>query len=256
MKDGVNGSFSKDVGSTHFGFRSVETSEKKMLVSKVFKSVADRYDLMNNIMSLGLHHLWKKFLVSRANIRSGMKILDIAGGTGDLARMFVDKHKKDVEVWLTDINIDMLNVGCNRLVNSGYILPIVACDAESLPFPSSYFDRISVSFGLRNMTDKMQAMLEMRRVLKPGGKLLILEFSHIIEPLKILYDYYSFKFLPWIGSKITGDGDSYRYLVESIRMHPNQDVLAQMMIDSGFRKVKFSNLSAGIVALHEGIKIY
>ncbi|EPY24996.1 ubiquinone/menaquinone biosynthesis methyltransferase [Strigomonas culicis] len=210
---------------------------------------------MNDIMSLGLHRLWKKFLVSKSNIRSGMRILDIAGGTGDLARMFMDKHRNNIEVWLTDINIDMLKVGCDRLVNCGYILPIIVCDAESLPFPSSYFDRVSVSFGLRNMTDKIQAMTEMRRVLKPGGKLLILEFSHIVEPLKSLYDYYSFKFLPWVGKKVTGDEDSYKYLVESIRMHPKQDVLAQMMIDSGFSRVKFSNLSAGIVALHEGMKI-
>ncbi|AGF48786.1 class I SAM-dependent methyltransferase [Candidatus Kinetoplastidibacterium galati] len=255
MEHGVNEGFLNDTDSTHFGYKFVEKSEKKMLVSRVFQSVADRYDLMNDIMSLGLHHIWKKFLVSKSNIRSGMKILDIAGGTGDLARMFIDTHRKNVEVWLTDINVNMLNVGCNRLINRGYVLPIVACDAEALPFPSSYFDRISVSFGLRNMTDKMRAMSEMRRVLKPGGKLLILEFSHIIEPLKALYDYYSFKFLPWLGSKITGDGDSYRYLVESIRMHPKQEVLAQMMTDSGFRKVKFSNISAGIVALHEGIKI-
>ncbi|AGF48089.1 ubiquinone/menaquinone biosynthesis methyltransferase [Candidatus Kinetoplastibacterium oncopeltii TCC290E] len=255
MKDGANGNFLENENSTHFGYKFIETSEKKMLVSKVFDSVADQYDLMNDLMSLGLHRLWKKFLISKANIRPGMKILDIAGGTGDLARMFIDKHIKNVEIWLTDINIDMLNVGYDRLINSGYILPIVACDAESLPFASSYFDRISVSFGLRNMTNKMQAMSEMRRVLKPGGKLLILEFSQIIEPLRFLYDYYSFKFLPWLGNKITGDGDSYRYLVESIRMHPKQDVLAQMMIDSGFRKVKFSNLNAGIVALHEGIKI-
>ncbi len=241
--------------TTHFGYRSVRESEKAAKVAEVFHSVASRYDVMNDLMSVGLHRAWKAFTIARADVRPGMKVLDIAGGTGDLARAFAKRAGPSGEVWLTDINDSMLRVGRDRLADDGLLPPVAVCDAEKLPFPDGHFDRVSVAFGLRNMTHKDVALAEMRRVLKPGGKLLVLEFSRVPKPLAPLYDWYSFNVLPWLGSKVAGDADSYRYLAESIRMHPDQQTLAGMLEDAGLSRVKYFNLSAGIVALHEGVRI-
>ena len=240
---------------THFGYRSVRESEKAAKVAEVFHSVAGRYDVMNDLMSAGLHRAWKAFTIARADVRPGMKILDIAGGTGDLARAFARRAGASGQVWLTDINESMLRVGRDRLADDGLLPPVTVCDAEKLPFPDSYFDRVSVAFGLRNMTHKDRALAEMRRVLKPGGKLLVLEFSRVAKPLAPLYDWYSFNVLPWLGSKVAGDPESYRYLAESIRMHPDQPTLAAMLEQAGLSRVKYFNLSAGIVALHEGVRL-
>jgi len=241
--------------TTHFGYQTVPQSQKAAKVAEVFHSVAQRYDIMNDLMSLGLHRAWKAFTVRRANVRPGMRVLDIAGGTGDLAQAFASRVGSTGQVWLTDVNATMLRVGRDRLVDRGIVLPLVVCDAEHLPFPDAYFDRISVAFGLRNMTHKAQALTEMRRVLKPGGKLLVLEFSRVASPLTPVYDWYSFKVLPWLGARVAGDESSYRYLAESIRMHPDQDTLAQMMEGAGLAMVRYFNLSAGIVALHEGVNL-
>jgi len=240
---------------THFGFQSVPESEKASRVAEVFHSVASRYDIMNDLMSAGLHRVWKAFTVGRAAIRPGMKVLDIAGGTGDLARAFARRAGPDGEVWLTDINDSMLRVGRDRLTDEGLLLPVAVCDAEYLPFPDGYFDRVSVAFGLRNMTHKDRALAQMHRVLKPGGKLLVLEFSHIAKPLAPAYDWYSFKVLPWLGKHIARDEASYRYLAESIRMHPDQATLADMLQAAGLAQVRYFNLSAGVVALHEGVRL-
>ena len=202
--------------STHFGYKTVSEDDKVHEVAKVFHSVASKYDVMNDLMSGGLHRLWKTFTIANAAVRPGFKVLDIAGGTGDLAKAFAKKAGKSGEVWLTDINESMLRVGRDRLLNSGLVTPTLLCDAEKLPFPDNYFDRVSVAFGLRNMTHKDQALAEMQRVLKPGGKLLVLEFSKVAAPLQKPYDVYSFSVLPWLGQKIAGDADSYRYLAESI----------------------------------------
>jgi demethylmenaquinone methyltransferase/2-methoxy-6-polyprenyl-1,4-benzoquinol methylase len=241
--------------TTHFGFKTVAEDEKVREVAKVFHSVAAKYDIMNDVMSAGLHRVWKAFTIANAAVRPGFKCLDIAGGTGDLAKVFAKQAGPSGEVWLTDINESMLRVGRDRLLNRGLVTPTLLCDAEKLPFPDNYFDRVSVAFGLRNMTHKDQALAEMRRVLKPGGKLLVLEFSKVAEPLKQPYDLYSFKVLPWMGSKIAGDADSYRYLAESIRMHPDQETLKKMMEDVGLERVTYYNLTAGICALHTGIKM-
>ena len=241
--------------TTHFGFKTVAEDEKVREVAKVFHSVAAKYDIMNDVMSAGLHRVWKAFTIANAAVRPGFKCLDIAGGTGDLAKVFAKQAGPSGEVWLTDINESMLRVGRDRLLNRGLVTPTLLCDAEKLPFPDNYFDRVSVAFGLRNMTHKDQALAEMRRVLKPGGKLLVLEFSKIAEPLKPAYDLYSFKVLPWMGTKIAGDADSYRYLAESIRMHPDQETLKKMMEDAGLERVTYYNLTAGICALHTGIKM-
>jgi len=241
--------------TTHFGFKTVAEDEKVREVAKVFHSVAAKYDVMNDIMSGGLHRIWKAFTIANAAVRPGFKCLDIAGGTGDLAKVFAKQAGPTGEVWLTDINESMLRVGRDRLLNRGLVTPTLLCDAEKLPFPDNYFDRVSVAFGLRNMTHKDQALAEMRRVLKPGGKLLVLEFSKVAEPLKPAYDLYSFKVLPWMGSKIAGDADSYRYLAESIRMHPDQETLKSMMEEAGLERVQYYNLTAGICALHTGIKM-
>ncbi|MGB3290201.1 MAG: bifunctional demethylmenaquinone methyltransferase/2-methoxy-6-polyprenyl-1,4-benzoquinol methylase UbiE [Burkholderiaceae bacterium] len=241
--------------STHFGFATVSEAEKAGKVAQVFHSVADRYDVMNDLMSAGLHRVWKAFTIGRANVRPGMKVLDIAGGTGDLARAFAKKAGATGEVWLTDINDSMLRVGRDRLTDKGLLVPTAVCDAEKLPFPDAYFDRVSVAFGLRNMTHKDRALSEMRRVLKPGGKLLVLEFSRIAKPLSPAYDWYSFNILPWLGKKVAGDEASYRYLAESIRMHPDQDTLAGMLSAAGLSQVRYFNLSAGLVALHEGVNL-
>ena len=239
---------------THFGFDTVEESQKAGRVAGVFHSVAHNYDVMNDVMSGGMHRLWKRFTLSTAGVRAGQKVLDIAGGTGDLARGWAKQVGATGEVWLTDINSSMLTVGRDRLLDEGVVLPVALADAEKLPFPDRYFDVVSVAFGLRNMTHKDIALAEMCRVLKPGGKLMVLEFSKVWAPMKPVYDLYSFKALPLMGKLIAKDADSYRYLAESIRMHPDQATLKQMMLDAGFGKVDYHNLTGGVVALHKGWK--
>ncbi len=240
--------------NTHFGYETVPEHDKVHKVAEVFHSVAAKYDVMNDLMSAGLHRVWKTFTIANAAIRPGFKVLDIAGGTGDLAKAFAKRAGPSGEVWLTDINESMLRVGRDRLLNNGLAIPTLLCDAEKLPFPDNYFDRVSVAFGLRNMTHKEAALAEMQRVLKPGGKLLVLEFSKVWEPIKKPYDVYSFSVLPWLGKRIAGDADSYRYLAESIRMHPDQETLKHMMQDAGLGRVEYFNLTAGVAALHTGIK--
>lgn len=240
--------------TTHFGFKTVAESEKARKVGEVFHSVASRYDLMNDVMSAGLHRLWKRFTVDSSGVLPGNRVLDIAGGSGDLSRLFAKKVGKLGRVVLTDINASMLSVGRDRMLDEGLAVPAAQCDAEKLPFPNNYFDCVSVAFGLRNMTHKDLALKEMLRVLKPGGRLLVLEFSHIWKPLQPAYDAYSFKLLPVMGKLLASDEDSYRYLAESIRMHPDQETLKQMMLDAGFDKVDYYNLTAGVVALHKGVK--
>ncbi|OGV72389.1 MAG: bifunctional demethylmenaquinone methyltransferase/2-methoxy-6-polyprenyl-1,4-benzoquinol methylase [Methylophilales bacterium RIFCSPHIGHO2_02_FULL_57_10] len=242
------------MNSTHFGFKTVAEEEKAKKVGAVFHSVARRYDLMNDVMSAGLHRLWKRFAVETSGVRPGNRVLDVAGGSGDLSRLFVKKVGAGGQVILTDINASMLAVGRDRLLDDGVNVPVLQCDAEKLPFPDDYFDCVSVAFGLRNMTHKDLALGEMRRVLKPGGRLLVLEFSHIWKPLAAAYDAYSFKLLPLMGRLLADDEASYRYLAESIRMHPGQEELKQMMLDAGFGQVDYNNLSAGVVALHKGYK--
>jgi len=239
---------------THFGFQSVDRSEKAARVEAVFRSVASRYDLMNDLMSGGLHRLWKQLAVVSADVRPGMDVLDVAGGTADLALAMARRAGSTGRVVLSDINAAMLTLGRERLVEQGCAPLAVQCDAERLPFPGAAFDRVTVAFGLRNMTDKDAALVEMTRVLRPGGKLLILEFSRIHPRLSKAYDLYVFAILPRMGRIVTGDEESYRYLAESIRMHPDQEGLATMMRRAGLAGVRFSNLTAGVVALHEGIK--
>ena len=241
--------------STHFGYTTVAEEEKVHKVAEVFHSVAAKYDIMNDVMSGGLHRLWKIFTIAQAGVRPGFKVLDIAGGTGDLTKEFVRQAGKTGEVWHTDINESMLRVGRDRLLNKGLVTPTLLCDAEKLPFPDNYFDRVTVAFGLRNMTHKDQSLAEMHRVLKPGGKLLVLEFSKVSELLQKPYDLYSFKLLPVMGKLIANDEDSYRYLAESIRMHPDQETLKGMMEQAGLEKVQYFNLTAGVAALHTGIKL-
>jgi demethylmenaquinone methyltransferase / 2-methoxy-6-polyprenyl-1,4-benzoquinol methylase len=240
---------------THFGYQTVNEDDKAQKVAEVFHSVAAKYDVMNDLMSAGLHRLWKNFTIAKAGVRPGFTVLDIAGGTGDLAKAFAKQAGSSGQVWLTDINESMLRVGRDRLLNIGLLTPIILCDAEKLPFPDNYFDRVSVAFGLRNMTHKDQALIEMQRVLKPGGKLLVLEFSKVVQALQKPYDLYSFSVLPWLGEKIAGDAESYRYLAESIRMHPDQETLKTMMQDAGLERVEYFNLTAGIAALHIGVKL-
>ncbi len=237
---------------THFGFEDVDATDKAQRVGEVFTSVASRYDIMNDLMSGGLHRVWKAFTFSRAVLRPGMKVLDVAGGTADMSRGFAKRVGPTGEVWLTDINAEMLVIGRDRMVDDGFLQPALQCDAEHLPFEDGYFDRVCVAFGLRNMTDKDAALREMRRVIRPGGKLLVLEFSRVSPALEPFYDAYSFDVLPRIGKLVTNDADSYRYLAESIRMHPDQETLSQMMTDAGLERVKYTNLTAGVVALHEG----
>jgi demethylmenaquinone methyltransferase/2-methoxy-6-polyprenyl-1,4-benzoquinol methylase len=242
------------MSSTHFGFKTVDESEKAKHVRGVFDSVASKYDVMNDLMSMGLHRVWKAYTVQVANLEEGDQVLDIAGGTGDLSMAFAKKVGATGRVVHTDINEAMLSTGRDRLVDQGLALPTLVCDAEKLPFPDGHFNVVSVAFGLRNMTHKDVALKEMCRVLKPGGKLLVLEFSKVAKPLEKTYDWYSFKILPQLGKLVAGDADSYRYLAESIRMHPGQEELKTLMKNAGFGHVDFHNLSAGVVALHMGIK--
>ncbi len=237
---------------THFGYEQVAPEDKARRVRGVFDSVAGRYDLMNDLMSAGLHRLWKRFAVEASGVRAGMRVLDLAGGTGDLARLFADRVGREGEVVLTDINGAMLAAGRDKLLNSGRALATVQCDAEKLPFGSGVFDCVSIAFGLRNVTRKEAALAEMRRVLKPGGVAAVLEFSRVWAPLAPAYDWYSFNVIPKIGRLVAGDDASYRYLAESIRMHPDQEALKAMMGDAGFDRVAVHNLAAGVVALHLG----
>jgi demethylmenaquinone methyltransferase/2-methoxy-6-polyprenyl-1,4-benzoquinol methylase len=242
------------MSQTDFGYRRIDAGEKAGRVAGVFSSVATRYDLMNDLMSGGLHRLWKAFMVAVAGVREGERVLDIAAGSGDLALEFARRAGPSGEVWLTDINREMIERGRDRALDRGLPLPVVQCDAEALPFPSNTFDCISVAFGLRNMTDKDAALAEMRRVLKPAGRLLVLEFSRVWAPLAKLYDWYSFTMLPWLGRTVAGDESAYRYLAESIRMHPDQEGLKAMLERAGLERVEYFNLSAGVVALHRGYK--
>jgi demethylmenaquinone methyltransferase/2-methoxy-6-polyprenyl-1,4-benzoquinol methylase len=240
---------------TDFGYQRVPEGEKARQVGRVFDSVAERYDLMNDLMSLGLHRAWKAFAVGIARPRPGERILDIAAGSGDLARALAKRVGSRGEVWLTDINRRMLERGRDRLLDAGVLAPAVQCDGERLPFAGESFDCVTVAFGLRNMTRKDAALAEMRRVLKPGGRLVVLEFSRVWKPLEAAYDLYSFKVLPWLGERVAGDAAAYRYLAESIRMHPDQATLAAMMGAAGLAQVEVFNLAAGVVAVHRGIRI-
>ncbi len=239
---------------THFGFETVDSRDKARRVRGVFDSVAVKYDLMNDLMSMGLHRVWKAYTLAVARVRPGDKVLDLAGGTGDLAEGFSRRVGPEGTVVHTDINAAMLGCGRDRLHDAGLVLPTTLCDAEQLPFRDGSFDVVSVAFGLRNMTDKARALAEMQRVLKPGGRLLVLEFSKVAKPLEKLYDWYSFKVLPRLGQVVAGDADSYRYLAESIRMHPGQAELKAMMKVAGFGHVDVHNLTGGVVALHVGLR--
>jgi demethylmenaquinone methyltransferase/2-methoxy-6-polyprenyl-1,4-benzoquinol methylase len=240
--------------TTDFGFREIPEEEKAQRVAGVFDSVARRYDVMNDLMSLGLHRVWKRFAIEQSGVRAGDRVLDVAGGTGDLARQFARRVGETGVVVLTDINSAMLGIGRDRLLDEGVVLPVTQCDAERLPFRADLFDCVTVAFGLRNMTHKVLALAEMRRVLRPGGRLLVLEFSRVWKPFAPLYDAYSFHVLPRLGRAVAGDAESYRYLAESIRMHPDQETLKAMMEEAGFDKVGYFNLSGGIIALHRGVK--
>jgi len=242
------------MSDTHFGYSSVAEEAKAGRVRGVFDSVARRYDVMNDLMSLGLHRAWKAYTVAVARIRPGDIVLDVAGGTGDLARAFASRVGPRGLVVLSDINESMLHQGRDRLLDDGVIVPALLCDGEQLPFADATFDLVSVAFGLRNMTHKEKALAEMARVLKPGGRLLVLEFSKVAPPLAKAYDWYSFNVLPRVGRWVAGDADSYRYLAESIRVHPDQETLKAMMKTAGFGHVDVHNMSAGVVALHVGIK--
>jgi demethylmenaquinone methyltransferase/2-methoxy-6-polyprenyl-1,4-benzoquinol methylase len=238
-----------------FGFESVAENEKAQRVAGVFDSVADRYDLMNDLMSGGMHRLWKRFTIDQSGVRPGQKVLDIAGGTGDLARAFQERVGPTGTVLLTDINASMLARGRDRMLDEGRVIEVVRCDAERLPFPDRTFDCVSVAFGLRNMTHKDLALAEMYRVLRPGGRLLVLEFSKVWSPLDPLYRLYTMQLLPAMGKLVANDSASYRYLAESIAKHPDQETLRQLMIDAGFERVEYFNLSAGVVALHRGYRL-
>ena len=249
---------SRPAAKADFGFETVAEADKAKRVAGVFSSVAKNYDVMNDLMSMGLHRLWKRFALQIAAVRPGERVLDVAGGTADLAAA----HARAVgpaagggQVWLTDINRAMLEIGRDRLLDQGHTVPTAQCDAEQLPFADGHFDCVTVAFGLRNMTHKEAALAEMRRVLRPGGRLLVLEFSTVWRPLQSAYDVYSFKLLPWLGERVAGDAGSYRYLAESIRVHPDQETLKGMMERAGLSRVEYFNLAAGVVALHRGYKI-
>ena len=244
--------------STHFGFRTVDTGEKAGLVRGVFDSVASRYDVMNDLMSLGVHRLWKRFAIELAGVRPGQRVLDLASGTGDLADRFADLVGPEGLVLMTDINAAMLGVGRDRMVDRGHAgnLAYAQVDAEVLPFPDDTFDLVTIAFGLRNVTHKEQALAAMYRVLRPGGRALVLEFSKPLnKPLEKLYDLYSFHILPRMGDLVAKDADSYRYLAESIRMHPDQETLKGMMEHAGFERCDVHNMTGGIVAVHRGFKL-
>jgi len=233
----------------------VPAENKSATVRRVFDSVAERYDVMNDLMSLGLHRVWKQFALAVARPRPGERVLDVATGSGDLAVALKRRTEPGGEVWISDINHRMLERGRDRLLDAGFALPAVQCDAEHLPFQSGTFDCVTVGFGLRNMTNKDGALAEMTRVLKPGGRLVVLEFSKVWKPLERAYDWYSFKVLPWLGDKVVGDAGAYRYLAESIRQHPDQATLAGMMRAAGLSQVEVFNLAAGVVAIHRGVRI-
>jgi demethylmenaquinone methyltransferase/2-methoxy-6-polyprenyl-1,4-benzoquinol methylase len=241
--------------TTDFGYQEIPADEKSRRVAGVFDSVAPRYDLMNDLMSGGLHRLWKRFTVEASGVRPGERVLDIAGGTGDLARLFARRVGTQGEVVLTDVNPAMLRLGRDRLLDAGILAPVALCNAEALPFGRNRFDCVSVAFGLRNMTRKEVALAEMRRVLRPGGRLLVLEFSKVWAPLKPVYDAYSFGVLPRLGKLVAKDADAYRYLAESIRVHPDQEGLKRIMEQAGLERVEYFNLAAGVVALHRGYKL-
>lgn len=248
----------RESDTTHFGFEQVAAEEKAGKVAEVFHSVASKYDVMNDVMSFGVHRLWKRYTIDMARARPGNRVLDLAGGTGDLTKAFAKQVGADGEVVLSDINSSMLGQGRIRLTDQGVLgnVRFVQANAEALPFPDNHFDVITIAFGLRNVTDKAKALASMYRVLKPGGRLLVLEFSKPVIPgLAPIYDTYSFKILPKMGKMIAGDEESYRYLAESIRMHPDQETLKQMMMDVGFERADYHNLTGGIVALHRGYKL-
>ena len=240
--------------TTDFGFEKIPEKQKVQRVAGVFSSVAERYDLMNDLMSAGMHRLWKRFTVEQSGLKPGQRVLDVAGGTADLARQFARRVGAGGEVVLTDINPAMLARGRDRLLDAGITAPAVLCDAERLPFPDRHFDCVSVAFGLRNMTHKDRALAEMVRVLRPGGRLLVLEFSRVWQPLQKLYDAYSFTVLPMLGKLVANDSASYRYLAESIRVHPDQEQLKCLLEQAGLEQVEYFNLSAGVVALHRGYR--
>ena len=239
---------------TDFGFSEVDENAKAGKVADVFHSIANRYDVMNDFMSAGMHRLWKRFTVRLAALKPNERLLDLAGGSGDLVKLFSKNIGAQGEMWLTDINASMLKVGRDRLLDAGVLCPALLCDAEKLPFPSNYFDIVTCAFGLRNMTHKDRALAEMRRVLRPGGRAIVLEFSKVWEPLRPAYDAYSFNVLPVLGKYVARDEASYRYLAESIRVHPDQETLKAMMVEAGLEKVDYFNLSVGVVAVHRGFK--
>ncbi len=241
--------------STHFGYRQVPEEEKARRVGEVFASVAPRYDLMNDLMSLGLHRVWKRFALEMSGVREGSRVLDVASGSGDLALAFAKRAGATGQVWMTDINAAMLAVGRDKLIDAGLFPPLALCDAEKLPFPADTFDCVSVAFGLRNMTRKERALAETTRVTRPGGRVIVLEFSRPWKPLAGAYDAYSFNILPALGKHVAKDEAAYRYLAESIRMHPDQETLKAMMETAGLAKVEYFNLAAGVAALHRGYKL-
>ncbi|MBC8021684.1 MAG: bifunctional demethylmenaquinone methyltransferase/2-methoxy-6-polyprenyl-1,4-benzoquinol methylase UbiE [Burkholderiales bacterium] len=240
--------------TTHFGYRQVPEEDKSRRVGEVFRSVAPSYDVMNDLMSLGLHRVWKRFALEMSGVRAGSRVLDVASGSGDLAAAFARRVGPSGEVWMTDINAAMLAVGRDKLIDAGLFAPLALCDAEKLPFPSNTFDCVSVAFGLRNMTHKEAALAEMTRVARPGARVIVLEFSRPWKPLSKAYDAYSFTILPALGKLVAKDEAAYRYLAESIRMHPDQETLKSMMEGVGLGPVDYFNLAAGVVALHRGFK--